>query len=83
MKKKSYLAPAVFSALIIGLGQVIKGESDKGLKWILLFYLFLPGLTYASLILNAYLFITVIAFEVLVYPVFWIYNIHDAYRREV
>ncbi len=83
MKKRTYPGPAVFSALVIGLGQVIKGESKKGLRWILLFYLLLPALTYTSLILSAYLFLLMIALDVIAYPVFWVYNINDAYKREV
>ena len=73
--------PAIFSSLVIGLGQIIKGDSDKGLKWMLLFYFFLPAVIYVSLLINANLFIFIFALIVIVYPLFWLYNIYDAYTR--
>ena len=81
MKEQRYLTPAICSLLIIGMGQIIKGDSDKGLKWILFFYLFYPAVIYASLMVSANLFIFVLGVSVFVYPLFWLYNIYDAYTR--
>jgi len=83
MRKKKYFFPALSSALIIGLGQILKGDSNKGLKWILFFYLFLPALSYASLLIHGYLFLGVFTFALIVYPIFWIYNILDAFLAPV
>jgi hypothetical protein len=83
MKKKRFYAHAFFSVLVIGLGQVIKGDSTKGLKWMLVFYLIFPFAIYASLLLNAYLFIAVLGTAVIVYPVFWLYNVVDALNHKV
>ena len=83
MKKRKYWLPAIFSALIIGLGQIIKGHSKKGLKWILLFYFLYPAAIYASLAISARLFIAVLGVAVVVYPVFWLYNVADALTKPV
>lgn len=77
MKKKRYWVPAIFSAFIVGLGQIIKGHSKKGLKWILYFYFFIPAVIYVSLMISARLFIVVLGATVIVYPIFWLYNILD------
>jgi len=69
---------AILSACIIGLGQIIKGDSDKGIKWMLFFYFFFPALTYVALKLHGYAFLFIFGFGIIAYPIFWIYNILDA-----
>lgn len=78
-KRKKYLAPALLSFFVAGLGQIIKGDAKKGLKIMLWFYLGLPILLYGAMLLNAYIFLVIFAFSVVFYPVFWVLNIVDAY----
>lgn len=66
-----------------GLGQIIKGDARKGLKIMLWFYLGLPIIIFGSLILNAYLFLVIFAFSVVIYPIIWVFNILDAYSTQV
>ena len=77
--KNKYYLPALLSFFVIGLGQLVKGDSRKALLWFLLFYIFIPGLLYASLMLHAYAFILIACAAVIVYPVFWLYNVLDAF----
>ena len=79
--KKKYLVPAIYSFFIVGLGQIIKGESEKGTKYLIWFYLGIPLIIYLSLLINIYLFLAVLMGTLLFYPIFWAYNIHDAYRK--
>lgn len=67
------------SFFIAGLGQIIKGDGEKGIKIMLWFYLGLPFLAVLSMILNPYLFLFVLAIIIIVYPVLWAYNIIDAF----
>ena len=83
MKKHKYVTPAIFSFFMIGLGQIVKGDSDRGLKWVLFFYLFYPLLIYVTLMINARIFVATMAVGVIVYPVFWLYNVYDAYNRKI
>jgi hypothetical protein len=80
--RKKYLFPAIFSALVVGLGQMVKGESKKGLKLMLWFYLGFPVIIYGSLLLNSYLFLAVFAVFVVIYPVIWSLNVIDAYSKQ-
>ena len=82
MKKQKYYIPAILSALVVGLGQIIKGDSKKGLKWLLSFYLFFPTLLYLLFLITPKAFMAGLAVAIIVYPVFWIYNIVDALLRE-
>lgn len=82
-QRKKYYWPAVLSAFIAGFGQIVKGDSKKGLKIMLWFYLGLPIIIFGSLLLNAYLFILVFAVLVLFYPVFWALNVMDAYSSQL
>lgn len=73
---------ALASIFVVGLGQILKGEGEKGLKLILVFYFFLPAAVYVSLILNAYLFLIVLGLALMAGIVLWAYNIRDAYIHE-
>lgn len=82
-KRKKYQLPALLSFFVAGLGQIIKGDAKKGLKIMLWFYLGLPLLLYGAMLLNAYIFLVMLAFSVVFYPVFWALNIVDAYSHQV
>lgn len=71
---------ALASFFIVGLGQIIKGEGDKGLKLMLLFYFVLPTAVYLSLMFNAYLFLTILGSALTGGLILWGYNIWDAWR---
>jgi hypothetical protein len=82
-RRTKYPFPALMSALVAGLGQVTKGDARKGLKMMIWFYLGFPIIIYAALLFNAYLFLLVFAAFVVIYPVFWVTNIMDAYSTQV
>jgi hypothetical protein len=72
---------AIFSVLVVGLGQIIKGESEKGLALLLIIYFVLPAAVYLSLLIGSYLFIYVLGFSIIFGIMLWIYNILDALLR--
>ena len=69
---------AVCSFFIVGLGQILKGESQRGVVFLLVFYLALPALAYVALIINAQLFLYVLGLAIISGIMLWIYNIGDA-----
>ena len=77
-KTKKHWLEALASLLVVGLGQIVKKEGDKGLKMMLYFYLGLPTMIYVSLMINGYLFLLVLAFALLSGLVLWLYNVWDA-----
>jgi len=83
MKRKIYFFPTIFSIFIIGLGQIIKGDSEKGLKWLLFAYAGIPMIIYTSFIINTYLFLFLLSITVVVYPIFWVYNVLDALSKKI
>jgi len=80
--KSKYWPEALASLMVVGLGQIIKGEGKKGLLLLLLFYFVLPISVYLSLLIHAYLFLVVFSFSLLCAIVVWIYNIWDALTHE-
>jgi uncharacterized membrane-anchored protein YitT (DUF2179 family) len=82
-QREKYLASAIFSALVAGLGQIVKGEAKKGLKIMIWFYMGMPMLIMATFLLNPYLFLVTLAAFVVIYPAFWAYNIMDAYSKQI
>ena len=80
--KKRYWVEAVFSFFIVGFGQILKGESKKGLKLLLAFYFVLPALIYAALLINAQLFLIILSLVLLTGICLWLYNIWDALNNE-
>lgn len=80
--RKRHWGAALASLMIVGLGQIIKGEGEKGLKMLLTFYLAFPALAYVSLLINAYLFLLVLGLLLISAAVVWIYNIWDALTHE-
>lgn len=65
-EKKSSGIAAIASFLIPGLGQIYNGEIGKGIMFIIIAVVF------------ALLMLVVIGF--ILYPLFWVYNIYDAYK---
>ncbi|MCX5750753.1 MAG: hypothetical protein NT099_03670 [Candidatus Saganbacteria bacterium] len=82
MGKWRYKKEAFLSALVIGLGQITKGESQRGLKLILWFYVAIPALLVISLYLSGILFLAFFIASIFLYPIFWVYSIYDALTRE-
>ncbi|MBN3033288.1 MAG: hypothetical protein JW873_04255 [Candidatus Saganbacteria bacterium] len=76
--RKKHRAAAAASFLVVGLGQIIKGDSDKGLKMMLIFYLACPASLYASLLINGYLFLLSLALVIASGLTLWAYNVWDA-----
>ncbi|MBI5699459.1 hypothetical protein HZC35_04010 [Candidatus Saganbacteria bacterium] len=72
--------PALVSLLLVGGGQSLKGQGEKAIKFMLLFYFALPALLYASLIISGGLFVVVFGVVVVFAVIFWLYNIIDAYQ---
>jgi hypothetical protein len=83
MEKWRYKKEALLSALVIGLGQIAKGESERGLKLILWFYVAIPALLVVSLYLSGVLFIILFTVSIFLYPIFWTYGIYDALTKEI
>jgi hypothetical protein len=79
--KNRFFWLALASGLIVGLGQIIKGEGAKGLRLLLLFYFVLPSLIYLSLMFNAYFFLSTLGFCLVGGLALWTYNVLDAYKR--
>jgi TM2 domain-containing membrane protein YozV len=71
---------AFWSVLIIGLGQILKGEGKKGLVLILLFYFTAPMLLFLSLQLGDVIFLTVFSLVVVLEIGLWLYGVWDALK---
>lgn len=66
IEKKSSGIAAIASFLFPGLGQVYNGEIGKGIMFVIIGIIF------------ALLMFVLIGF--ILYPLFWVYNIYDAYK---
>ena len=73
--------PGFWSLLVVGLGQVLKGEGKKGLLLILLFYLTFPTMLYLSLMLGDLIFLSVFSLIVVLEISLWIYSVWDALKK--
>ncbi len=67
---KSVVGAAVASAIFPGLGQIYDGEPRKGVLFIIIAALCLSPLLGMGTIRN---------FALVLYPLFWIYGVYDAY----
>lgn len=76
-----FIIPALLSIFIVGFGQIIKGDTEKGIKYLLWFYLGIPLIIYISLMVNLYLFLGTITMSIIFYPIFWVYNIYEAFSN--
>ncbi|HTY13170.1 MAG TPA: hypothetical protein VMD02_03165, partial [Candidatus Omnitrophota bacterium] len=75
-----YWLPAAFSFFIVGLGQLVKGDSEKGIKFLLMFYFALPAVIYFSLMVSGAIFLAVFGISTIFAVIFWAYNIFDALK---
>lgn len=66
MPQDTYGIPALLSFFLPGLGQIIKGQTWKGI-----------GLMLGSFISILLVFLLI---GIVLYPVIWIYSIYDAYN---
>lgn len=73
---------ALASFLVVGLGQIVKKEGDKGLKMMLSFYLGVPAALYTALLINGYLFLLALALCLLFGIIMWTYNVLDALLKQ-
>ncbi len=80
-KRVKHWWPALASLLVVGLGQIIKKEGDKGLKMMLACYLGIPTALYTALLINGYLFLLVLALCLVFGMIMWVYNVADALLR--
>lgn len=71
----------ICSALVIGLGQIIKGDSRKGVQLLLLFYFVMPAAVYICLLAAPSLFPYVLGFVMIFAIILWFYNVFDAVAR--
>lgn len=61
---------------------MLKGEAEKGIKFMLTFYFCLPILLYVTLAFSGGLFLIVLGITVIFAIIFWGYNIWDAAKVE-
>jgi hypothetical protein len=78
MELREKLLLSLVSFFVVGLGQILKGEGEKGLKFILLFYFAIPGILYFSLAISGGIFLVLFGFGIIFTVLFWLYNIFDA-----
>lgn len=74
------IALGFVSAFLVGGGQILKGETEKGLKFLLSFYFGMPMLLYVTLSFSGALFLVIFGVSIIFAIIFWIYNIWDASR---
>ncbi len=77
---KEKVALGFISALVVGGGQILKGDTNKGLKLMLTFYFGLPLLLYMTLGFSGALFLMVLGIAMIFSFLFWAFNIWDATR---
>lgn len=71
-------ALGMFSAMLVGSGQILKGETEKGIKMMLTFYFVIPILLYVILSFSGSIFLITFGFSIIFAVIFWVYNIIDA-----
>ena len=79
---KLHVLEALASGIIIGSGQIIKRDTNKGVILLLIFYFVLPTITYLSLLINAKLFPYFLGFAIFSAIILWIYSIMDALIKQ-
>ncbi|PIS31356.1 hypothetical protein COT42_01290 [Candidatus Saganbacteria bacterium CG08_land_8_20_14_0_20_45_16] len=78
---KWYYGSGLASLLVVGLGQIIKGDSRKGLSLLLLFYFVAPALIYLSLAFNFPWLVYLFGFTIISAILMWLYSLADALAR--
>ncbi|MBU0629856.1 MAG: hypothetical protein KKC80_02925 [Candidatus Margulisbacteria bacterium] len=79
---RSRLIAALASFMVVGLGQVIRGEKRKGLKLMLAFYFVFPAAVYSALLVSGLLTLIVLGIGSIVGILLWVYSIIDAFTYE-
>lgn len=75
---KLHYLEALCSALVVGLGQIIKREGKKGILLLLIFYFALPAIVYVSLLSNGNLPLFALGFSLFSGIILWVYSVADA-----
>jgi TM2 domain-containing membrane protein YozV len=73
---------ALASALIVGLGQILKGQTEKGFILLLTTYLAVPAILYLAFLRSGGSFLLLFGISVVALSVLWIYNVIDAFLSE-
>jgi hypothetical protein len=79
---KLHFIEGICSVLIVGLGQIVKGQNKKGILLLLAFYFTLPAILYASLLFSGYLPLYALGFVLISGIILWIYSVADALLRK-
>lgn len=75
---KYHYFEALASLLVVGSGQIIQGETNKGILILLTFYFILPALVYGTLLINGEIFTLVFGICVISAIILWLYSIGEA-----
>lgn len=75
---KKYWLEAAASFLVVGLGQIIKGDGNKGLILLLLFYFALPGLVLTALLFSGPFFLVSLSLAFALAFLIWLFSVFDA-----
>jgi hypothetical protein len=78
MQMRLHYLEALGSLLVVGLGQIIKGETQKGLSLLLVFYFALPAFVYLALLVTAQYFLYALAAALILGIMIWVYSVGDA-----
>ena len=70
----------IFSIFFVGSGQILKGESHKGLQLMLVFYFGIPAILYLTMAFSGSLFLVVFGFSLIFAILLWGYGIWDAVK---
>ncbi|OGC11251.1 hypothetical protein A3K48_01845 [candidate division WOR-1 bacterium RIFOXYA12_FULL_52_29] len=79
---KARLIAAIASFLVVGLGQIIRGEKRKGLKLMLAVYFVLPSAVYLALLISGVLTLIVLGLGSIAAIIIWAYSVIDAFTYE-
>lgn len=81
--KLNYLA-ALSSVFIAGLGQILLGQTNNGIRVMLGFYFLLPGIIYLSLLVPSPIIIFIVSSSIFLAAILWVYSIIGAlfYREK-
>ena len=77
-KMKLHWLEAFCSFCVVGTGQILKGESKKGVALLLFFYFALPALVYLTLLFSPRHFLYLLGFVIISGIITWLYSIGEA-----
>ena len=79
---KLHILEGISSVFVVGFGQILKGETSKGLILLLLFYFTIPALVYGSLAIDAVVFLWILGFSIIFAIMEWGYSVADALLKK-